>query len=256
MSTPRREQLIGINPIQWPITHQDATRFVKEVMEFSGWPDTLFFSDFYPGELSTARKYEITFTPNDNSQGDIGVTVEYVPDEMLGTLSLRIGFRDVVHNDIIGHTYGFEESDQLKFLATLQRELDLRRCDENSVQRQKLRENIDRLRLKLRASQRVEYLLAMHDPYDQLGELGANRVEVSQGGWGGHNVRIDGGHERWHGQSWKFNRVLDAAKLPWEAFVAAGTPVDSVTVALDLTCNPGGLSRETLYTQLHELAGH
>lgn len=256
MSTPRREQLIGINPIQWPITHQDATRFVKEVMEFSGWPDTLFFSDFYPGEISTARKYEITFTPNDNSQGDIGVTVEYVPDEMLGALSLRIGYRDVVHNNMIGLTYGFEEPDQLQFLATLQRELDLRRCDEISVQRQKLRENIDRLRLKLRASQRVEYLLAMHDLYDQLGELGAYSVEVSQAGRGRFHVSADHDHERWYGQSWKFNRVLDAAQLPWEAFVAAGTPVDSLTVVLDLTCNPGGLSRETLYKQLHELAGH
>lgn len=256
MSTPRRDQLIGVNPIQWPITHQDATRFVKEIMELSGWPDTLFFSDFYPGEISSARKYEITFTPNDNSQSDIRVTVEYVPDEILGALSLRIGYRDVVHNDIIGHAYGFEESDQLKFLATLQRELDLRRCDEISVQRQKLRENIDRLRLKLRASQRVEYLLAMHDLYDQLGELGAYSVEVSQAGRGRFHVSADHDHERWYGQSWKFNRVLDAAQLPWEAFVAAGTPVDSVTVALDLTCNPGGLSRETLYTQLHELAGH
>lgn len=262
MSVPSLPLLISIRQIAQPVTHQDVERFCEALIEASAWPAHHVTRASECSETAENSHQVITFSqPPGTPHNDLSVTLEYVAaigpiDSDVTTLTMSIEYNDPFNGDEYAKTYGSTGFDQLGFLASLQRELNYRRPDKPSLQRHTLHGQIDRLRLKLRASQRVEYLLAMHDLYDQLGELGAYSVEVSQAGRGRFHVSADHDHERWYGQSWKFNRVLDAAQLPWEAFVAAGTPVDSVTVALDLTCNPGGLSRETLYTQLHELAGH
>ncbi|NWN87111.1 MAG: hypothetical protein HLX51_00990 [Micrococcaceae bacterium] len=160
---------------------------------------------------------------------------------------------------------GFEDDmhSQDAFRTTVSDTLDILRDDTLSdrqavsQQRYRLNEHISKGRESLDASQHVADLLEVHDLYDKLRDRGVHKVELTRDDGPHYEIRhIDTEHE--DPDLLLMEDAVIESGIPWQALRRADTSGQALMgyVVLDVTSDPGGISRAELEDQVRAINAH